>query len=89
MILRPQCEESFMVLVHKTFILSILQMLSLFTYKLGIACLVLTSLVLLCTMVFVLIEQNNQQPICTRALLEHLESNPDSEGDIVEDTLAE
>ena len=65
MILKPWCEESFTALVRDKgslntlqkaiLIVLVLQMSTLFLYKLGIACLVLTWLVLLRTLVFVLI----------------------------------
>ena len=78
-----------------TFILLILQMSALFLYKHGIACFILSSLTSLGTLVFVLIDQNSQisalqsslYQVCNRALLDHLQSNPD--GDSMEDTLAE
>ena len=69
-------------------------MSALFLCKLGIAFLILTSLVSLGTLIFVLIEQSSQisalqctlYQVFTWALLDHLESNPDS--DSVEDMLA-
>ena len=93
MIIKPRCKQSFMAIVHIKrrikivqriiFVLLILQMSALFSYKLGIVCLVLTCLMSLGTIMFILIEQSNQilafqralYSLCTQALIDHLESH--------------
>ena len=76
------------------FVLLVLQMSVLFSYKIGIACLIITCLVSLATIVFIIIKQSDQisaiqktlYQLCTQALIQHLENNPDSN---MEDTLSE
>ena len=105
MIIKPGCEQIFMALVHIRrrinivqriiFVLLILQMSALFSYKLGIVCLVMTCLMSLGMIMFILIEQSNQilalqralYRLCTQALIYHLESHPYSNN--VEETLSE
>ena len=94
MIIKPLCGKSFMAIFHIKrrinivqriiFVLLILQISALFSYKLGILCLILTCLVSLGTILFILIKFS--KPFVP-ALIDHLKSNSCSNN--VEDTLSE